>query len=130
MDGTCLSVAVGFTPPFSGRAATGGRDVRGSNHASEGGPFRDGKIKEEFSWLEIKTQNKETVVSHFASLDVDKRWPLGTKWVWNSLTCVHGYLAASRTTVNYSGDNLHSKILKHLNVLVFGCYLVLHTCIS
>lgn len=47
MEGTCTPVAADFMLPFLGRAAAGGKEVRGSRHASEDGPLRDGVRKKD-----------------------------------------------------------------------------------
>lgn len=44
MEGTCTPAAADFMLPFLGRAAAGGREVRGNRHASEDGPLRDREI--------------------------------------------------------------------------------------
>lgn len=41
LEGSCTPVAVDFILPFLGRAAAGGKEVRGSRHASEEGPVRE-----------------------------------------------------------------------------------------
>ncbi len=48
LEGTCTSVAADFMLPFLGRAAAGGKEVRGNRHASEDGPLRDGVRKKDF----------------------------------------------------------------------------------
>lgn len=42
LEGTCTPVAADFMLPFLGRAAAGGKEVRGNRYASEDGPLRDG----------------------------------------------------------------------------------------
>lgn len=43
LEGSCTPVAVDFMLPFLGSAAAGGKEVRGSRHASEEGPVREKK---------------------------------------------------------------------------------------
>lgn len=49
-EGNCVPVAAAFMLPFLGKAAAGGRGVRGNRHASEDGPVRDGARKREEDW--------------------------------------------------------------------------------
>lgn len=49
LEGTCTPVATDFMLPFLGRAAAGGRELRGKRYASEDGPLRGGEIKKENS---------------------------------------------------------------------------------
>lgn len=49
LEGTCTPVAADLMLPFLGRAAAGGRAVRGSRQASEDGPCA--KKKTEGFWL-------------------------------------------------------------------------------
>jgi len=49
-EGTCTPVAAGFTLPLLGRAAAGGKEMRGNKHASEDGP--------------LNQKNKAIVVPH------------------------------------------------------------------
>lgn len=41
LAGTCTPVAADFMLPFLGKAAAGGKEVRGNRHASEDGTLRD-----------------------------------------------------------------------------------------
>lgn len=46
MEGMCTPVAAVFILPFLGRAATGGKEVRGNRHASEDGTLRIRNIRD------------------------------------------------------------------------------------
>lgn len=45
LAGTCTPVAADFMLPFLGKAAAGGKEVRGNRHAPEDGPSKSEKKK-------------------------------------------------------------------------------------
>lgn len=75
MAGTCTPVAVDFMLPFLGKAAAGGKEVRGNRHASEDGPLES--EEKDFcphlsSYTTVTTQSWSMVEESDIKLDEEK----------------------------------------------------------